>query len=187
MKKNLGTASILLCALALFPSCHKQEPGSDRTISDEAAIYAASIRRLATVDDMLPSLDLPTLFVVQNTDERAGNPLAPLSETRPIRQRTREEIAAALADLHAKIVWIGEKKDAPLEEPDGTDVLESHRRVKNGAVFSLGNIHPIEGGAVRVGGSITFAGLDAYGGMYVLKKVVGVWRIDGKLWPKWVS
>jgi hypothetical protein len=151
-------------------------PTSNLTIDDEAAIYAAVIRQLATVDDTFGgNLKPPKLFIVNNTDNRAGNPEALIPQT------TQNEITQTLRDLPSIIIWIDKLEDAEFEGGWGTG------EVKDGAIIALGVIYLQNDGSTRLAGSIYMSGTAAGGATYVLGKKDGVWEIKGTTGNRWIS
>jgi hypothetical protein len=150
--------------------------------SDEAAIYAAVIRQLATEDDTFGgNLNPSTLYVIRNTDDSPGSPVEGQElDTREIAETKQSEIVTMLNDLSIEITWIDTLEDAEFEESD----FEVKR---GGAIITLGNIYPQEDGSVQVAGSIYIANLAAGGSTYVLEQVDGSWKIAGRVGPVWMS
>ncbi len=150
--------------------------------SDEAAIYAAVIRQLATEDDTFGgNLNPSTLYIIRNTDDGAGNPVeGQKSDTSMITDTLQSEISTMLTDLSAEIIWIDTFEDAEFEE-SGFEVK------RGGAIITLGNIYAQEDGSVQVAGSIYIANLAAGGSTYILEKVDGAWKIAGRVGPVWMS
>ncbi len=150
--------------------------------SDEAAIYAAVIRQLATEDDTFGgNLNPSTLYIIRNTDDSAGNPVeGQKSDTSMITDTLQSEISTMLTDLSAEIIWIDTFEDAEFEE-SGFEVK------RGGAIITLGNIYAQEDGSVQVAGSIYIANLAAGGSTYILEKVDGAWKIAGRVGPVWMS
>ena len=151
-------------------------------IQDETAIYAVVIRQLATVDDTFGgNLNPDTLYVIKNTDDRAGNPVeGQQSDTHIITETMQGEISSMLTDLSIEIIWIDRFEDAVFEE-SGFEVK------RGGAIIRLGNIYLKEGSSVQVAGSIYIANLAAGGTTYILEKVDGFWEITGRAGPTWMS
>ncbi|MFC1955890.1 hypothetical protein ACFLWZ_05120 [Chloroflexota bacterium] len=134
-------------------------------IQDETAIYAVVIRQLATRDDTFGgNLKPDTLYVIKNTDDSAGNPVeGQQSDTTIIAENMQSDISSILKDLNVEIVWVERFEDAEFEET-GFEVKPG------GAIITLGNIYPKEGGSVQVAGSICIANLAAGGTTYILEK-----------------
>jgi len=150
--------------------------------SDEAAIYVAIIRQLATEDDTFGgNLNPSTLYIIRNTDDSAGNPVeGQKSDTSMIPEALQSEISTMLTDLSAEIIWIDTFEDAEFEE-------SSFEVKRGGAIITLGNIYAQEDGSVQVVGSIYIANLAAGGSTYILEKVDGAWKIAGRVGPVWMS
>jgi len=66
-------AAIITLTLA---SCGSNVMSQDLLVHDEATIYSAVIRQLATIDDTFGgNLNPKTLYVIEKTDDSAGNPI----------------------------------------------------------------------------------------------------------------
>jgi hypothetical protein len=150
--------------------------------SDEAAVYAAIIRQLATEDDTFGGkLNPNTLYIIRNTDDSAGNPVEGQKfDTSMISETLQSEIFTMLTDLSVEIIWIDTFEDAEFEE-SGFEVKHG------GAIITLGNIYEQEDGSVQVAGSIYIANLAAGGSTYILEQVDGSWKITGRVGPVWMS
>jgi major membrane immunogen (membrane-anchored lipoprotein) len=166
----------------LGPQFAGKQVSSSLTIEDEIAIYAGVIRQLSTVDDTFGgNLNPETLYVIENTDDSAGNPVeGQQSDTRMITETMQSEISNILNDLSAEIIWIDRFEDAEFEET-GFEVK------RGGAIITLGNIYSKEDGSVQVAGSIYIANLAAGGTTYILEKSSGSWEITGHAGPVWMS
>jgi hypothetical protein len=149
---------------------------------EETAIYAAVIQQLAIVDDTFGgNLNPKTLYVIKNTDDRAGNPVeGQQSDTRLITGPMQNEISSILNDLSIEIIWIDRFEDAEFEK-SGFEVK------RGGAIITLGNIYPRESDSVQVAGSIYIANLAAGGTTYILEEVDESWEITGRAAPTWMS
>ena len=149
--------------------------------SDEAAIYAQIIRRLATEDDTFGgTLNPPVLYVIRATDDAAGDPMSEQGESVRLPETLQAAITEALSDLPAEIIWIDSRDEVPLYE-------ERHAVIDGGAVITVGNIHPQEERTVHVAGSIWVAMLAAGGQTYVVEQVEGGWTITGTTGVMWIS
>jgi hypothetical protein len=152
------------------------------TEDDQAAIYAAVVRQLYTVDDTFGGQgpDFPVIYIVQTTDDSVGDPNLPQLDSQPIPDAVRSAVTAALADLPAEIHWVAGRADVPLEQPGD--------RVKDGGVeMTLGNIQVQPDGSALVSAQLYFAMLGAGGRTYVLKQVDGKWAITGTTGAEWIS
>jgi hypothetical protein len=149
--------------------------------SDEAAIYAQIIRRLATKDDTFGgSLNPRVLYVIRATDDAAGDPMGGQSESVGLSETVQAAITEALSDLPAEIVWVSSRDEVPLDQ-------ERFAVVDGGAVITIGNLHPQKDGTVHVAGSIWVAMLAAGGQTYVLEQIGGEWTITGTTGVMWIS
>lgn len=144
---------------------------------DRAAIYAAVVRQLYEVDhtfDAAPQWE--TIYVVETTDDGVGDPEQPQREPVAISTGVREQLAATLADLPARIEWLADREA----------VVDSQGAVEGqGAVITLGNIHVQEGGTAMVAGSVYMGALGSGGRTYTLQQADGVWEITGDTGVVW--
>jgi hypothetical protein len=183
---NLG--KLLLCSLAfilgaiaggiILIAC--SSPASLQQ-ADEAAIYAAVIRRIYTQDDTFGgTFQAPTVYVLQTTDDSVGDPGIDQSEPRTLTDIVQREINTSLADMSMNIVWIRDSSEVPLDPRTGASN-------DGGVIISLGNIHLQRGGTVHVSGSIYISQLAAGGQTYILEQTNGVWEVTGNTGVVWVS
>jgi hypothetical protein len=186
---------VILCTLVLVimpVSLIGCNSGGSSTLSpaDQESIYAAVVRRLATVDDTFGGTLKPSrLFIIRNTDDKAGDPSEKDSQSTAIPPASQEKITGMLNDLSADIVWIDEFADAEFEEspPAGLENLSMQVIKAGGAIFTLGNAYLQKDGSVRVAGSIYVDNLATGGATYVLVKKDGVWAITGTIGARWIS
>jgi ABC-2 type transport system permease protein len=137
---------------------------------DQVAIYAAVIRQ--------PPY-FPLVYLVQITDDAAGHPSAPQAEPRWLPESVQTAIVAALADFSAEFRWVKDAAEAPRTEDTG--------EVKgNGAIVTLGNIHPQADGSVLVSVRLDFSDL-ARGKTFIVQKVEGAWQVVGDTRATWTS
>lgn len=149
--------------------------------SDHAAIYAAVIRQLVTIDDTFGGTLHPSLiYVLTTTNDQAGDPDTPSGDSQSLAPELQNNIVAALADLTATIIWVESREDVPIDAHTG-------QIAENGVLVMLGNVHPQTDGTVHVPASIYIANLAAGGQTYVLEQVEGVWMIMGNTGVEWIS
>jgi len=155
--------------------------GSALTTTDEAQIYAATIRQIYTVDHSFGEAPgWPLVYVVSVTDDSAmfDAPTAPSQSLSPALQ---EAITAALADQPFDLLWIKSHEEAPIDPSNG-------RVAKGeGIIISLGNIHPQEDGSVQVSFFMTCGGLCGIGKTYVLNQAGETWQVTGSTGPEIIS
>lgn len=150
-------------------------------LQDAIAIYAAVIRRLCTRDDSFGGTYQPAVvYLLRRTNDAAGDPTAPRGAPVVLPQAVQEGVAAALADLPARRVWVDSAADVPRDARTGE--VAGH-----GALVTLGNIAPQGDGSVHVAASIYVASLAAAGQTYVLRKEDGVWVLKGNTGVQWMS
>lgn len=107
-----GAACIVVASGVLAVSCKTSETGTVPSDKDSAAIYAAVTRQLATVDDTFGGhLNPPTLYIVRNTDDRAGNPGEQQPNSALISSAVQAGITADLGDSRLTLCGsIGSKR-----------------------------------------------------------------------------
>jgi ABC-2 type transport system permease protein len=152
------------------------------TEGDQAAIYAAVVRQLYTVDhtfgDQAPNF--PIVYLVRTTDDGVGDPDAPRAEPHELAESTQADIIDALQDLPAKFIWVDGDDEVPVEQNTGSVA-------GGGAIFTLGNVHFQEDGSALVSARLFFAMLGAMGKTYVLEQVDGIWQVTGDTGVQWMS
>ncbi len=169
----------ILCPVWLSSPPTPGEPTPALSMDDQASIYAAAVRQLATVDDTFGgNLKPPRLFILRY----AGEPWSSAFPT-AIPQSVQDRVVEMLQDLPSTIVWIDKHEDAEFEEGEGMPV----RSVKDGAIITLGNTRLQNDGSVQMVGSIYIGALASGGTTYVLQKKDGVWEITGITGPIWRS
>ncbi len=135
--------------------------------ADTVAIYATVVRRLCTRDDSFGGTYKPAVvYLVRQTDDRAGDPSTPRGEPVVLPEAVQNGIGVALRDLPARVVWVNSPEDVPKDARTGE--VKGH-----GVIVTLGNIRPQEDGTVHVPASIYVANLAAAGQTYVLQKENG--------------
>ena len=172
-------AAILVLPLA---SCRSDDISQGLAVHDKATIYSAIIMQLATIDDTFGgNLNPNTLYVIEKTDDSAGDPAGdPQSDKRVIAETMQSEITSLLSNLSIEIIWIDKFEDAEFEE-SGSEVK------RGGAIITLGNIYLQGDGSVQIAGSIYIANLAAGGTTYILDRVDGAWEITGRVGGTWIS
>ena len=189
MRGNVrGLFIVLLLGLIGFPTACRMEtrtvvttqtiPGQTVTVTetaagltgdDEAAIYAAVIRQLCTIDNTFGGkLQPPALYIRDYTDDKAENSIAQESNSEPIPESVHSTVLAMLNDLPTELIWI--------VRFDG-----------NRPRVTLGNFYHQPDGTVQVAGSIYVANNAAGGRTYILRKDGGLWRITGDTGQVWIS
>jgi hypothetical protein len=79
---------------------------SPASLEDETAIYSAVVRQLAIVDDTFGgNLKPPKLFIIRNTDDKAGNPTGQRSASKTISQTLQDKISETLHGLSSIIIY----------------------------------------------------------------------------------
>lgn len=157
-------------------------PASILSEDHQAAIYAAVVRQLYTVDhtfgDNPPNF--PVVYLVRTTDDTVGDPNAPRLEPQVLSESTQIAIIAALDDLPAEFVWIDDADEVPRDN-------KTHAVEGGGAIITLGNAHFQEDGTALVSAQLYFSMLGATGKTYVLEQINGVWQVTGDTGVQWMS
>ena len=147
---------------------------------DQIDIYAAVIRQLAGPDDTGGgALDKPILYIIRQTNDRAGDPGLDAGEQVVLSDELQQGITAALDDLPPEIIWIDGREELTFDEEGFV--------AGGGVILTLGNIRPQSGGKVQVAGSIYFASLGAGGQTYVLARQGEEWVVTGNTGTQWIS
>lgn len=152
---------------------------ADQTATDEAAILAAVIRQVYTVDDTAGGNGkFPMVYLLAVEDNELGA-IPYNSPARALDASTQQAVVAALSDLPAQFKWVasaGEVKRNAQGAVEGS-----------GAIITVGNARPQSDGTVQVTASIYFAPLGAGGQTYVLERKGDVWQVTGKVGASWIS
>jgi len=149
---------------------------------DQAAMYAAVVRQLYTVDhtfgDSPPNF--PVVYLVRTTDDGVGDPDAPHADPRVLPESTQAAIVAALNDLPAEFLWVDGADEVPYDDSTGAVA-------GGGATITLGNVHIQEDSTALVSAKLFFAMLGATGKTYVLEQLNGAWQVTGDTGVQWMS
>ena len=147
----------------------------------KAAIYAAVVRQLYTVDHTFGEPpNFPIIYLVENTDDSVGDSEVPQTKSNLLLSSVQVAIMAALDDLPAELVWVGNFDEVPLDSQTGA--VEG-----NGAIITLGNTHFQEDGSALVSASIYIANMAVGGLTYIVERIDGVWHIVGDTGVRWMS
>ncbi len=147
----------------------------------EADIYTAVVHQLYTVDHTFGEPpNFPIIYLVEATDDGVGDPDAPQTNSNLLLSSVQEAITAALDDLPAEFIWVGNFNEVPLDS--NTGVVEG-----NGAIITLGNIHFQEDESALVSASIYIANLAAGGLTYIVERIDGAWQVVGDTGVRWMS
>ncbi|MDD5537396.1 MAG: hypothetical protein PHF12_00340 [Candidatus Omnitrophica bacterium] len=197
MVKN---TSFILCVIALIimpisltgcntnansPGFSTNTPTPALSLDDQTSIYAVVVRQLATRDDTFGGKLKPsTLYIVRETNDKAGDPTGPDTFSTTIPQSAQNKITETLRDLASNVMWIDKFEDAEFEEGENSPA----KSVKDGgAIITLGNARLQKDGSAQVAGCIYVGSLAAGGATYVLEKKDGVWEITGTTGARWIS
>jgi len=157
-------------------------PRSNLSENEQAAIYAAVVRQLYTVDhtfgDNPPNF--PVIYLVRTTDDSVGDPDARQTEPQVLPDPTQAEIITALDDLPAKFVWVGDADEVPRD-------AQTHAVADGGAIVTLGNVHFQEDSKALVSAKLFFSMLGATGKTYILELLDGEWQVTGDTGVQWMS
>ncbi len=181
-KKMLGLIMLsLTLILTTLTACATTISTPSEDDQAKAAIYAAVVRQLYTVDHgFYEPPNFPIIYIVGATDDRVGDPDAPQTRSNQLLSSVQVAITASLDDLPAEFVWVGNFNEVPLDS--NTGVVEG-----NGAIITLGNVHLQEDGSAFVSASIYFANLGAVGLTYIVERIDGAWQVVGDTGVRWMA
>lgn len=156
---------------------------NDRAIE----IYAAIVQRIYTVDHLGADNRPPSfqkIYLVNLTDDTAGDPNAPFEDPAGIPEKVQEGIAAALLssedaagqNLPTDIAWI-EAFDENNPPWDDSDPLEA-------IYIKFGNIHDQDEGEAYVSAA-QYSTIGSMGKTYILSRVDGSWQVTGDTAFQW--
>ena len=166
--------------LALLALTASSAP-ADLSEADHAAIYTAVIRQIYLQDDTFGgTLRPPVLYLVRVTDDSVGDPDAERAASVGLSEAVQSQIDETLVGLPTQITWVDDRAHVALDPMTSAVIGE-------GAIVTLGNIHPQDDGSVHVSGSIYVAMLAAGGQTYVLEQVEGTWEVMGTTGIMWMS
>ena len=179
-KKMLGliilSLTLILTTLAACATTISTPSEDDQA---KAAIYAAVVRQLYTVDhNHSEPPNFPIIYLVGATDDNVGDPHAPSTKSNLLLRSEQEAITDALEDLPAEFVWVSGFSEVPLIS--NTEVVEG-----NGAIITLGNVHFQEDESALVSASIYHATTAASGLTYIVERIDGVWQVVGDTGVRW--
>ncbi len=141
----------------------------------EADIYAAVVRQVCTSES--PSFS--KIYLVEATDDSVGDPDISQTEPERLSESVQETITAALDDLSAEFVWVGDFSEVPLNSNSGVR--------GNGTIITLGNVHFQEDGTVLVSASYYRGNLGAGGQTYIVEQINSTWQVVGNTGTMWIS
>ena len=134
---------------------------SDLSEAEQAAIYAAVIRQLYTVDNgQLEPLQFEAISVSRVTDDEVGAANAPRGNPVVLSESLQAAVAEALWDMGPQVNWMDEVA---------------------GAMFVLGNVYPQADGTAWVSGRFWYSKNGISAKTYVLQRIDGAWRVVGEL------
>jgi hypothetical protein len=152
--------------------------GSEAAV-DEAAVYATVIERIYTVDDTFGGELKPAqLYLLSQTDDTIGGPDIDPMPSAMVDEAAQQAILGELSDLPTQLMWVDDRADVPMTPEGGVE--------GDGAIITLGNIHPQDDGTLMVPGSIFIGNLAAGGQTFILTPTDAGWTITGTT-GEWVS
>lgn len=181
-KKILGLIALsLTLTLSTLTAC--ATPASTLPEDDQAkaAIYAAVVRQLYTVDHTFSEPpNFPIIYLVEATDDSVGDPDTPQTNSNVLTEAIQVAITAALDDLPAELVWVGNFNE--VSRDNNTGVVE-----ENGAIITLGNVHFQEDESALVSASIYIANMAVGGLTYITERIDDTWQIVGDTGVRWMA
>ena len=128
---------------------------------EQAAIYAAVIRQLYTVDNgQSEPLQFEAIYVARVTDDEVGAASAPRGNSVALSESLQVAIAVALRDMGPTVNWLDQV---------------------SGAMFVLGNVYPQADDTVWVSGQFWYSQTGISAKTYILERTGGVWQVTGEL------
>ncbi len=162
--------------LSILTACTTPTPALSK--DDQAAVYAAVVRQLYTVDhtfgDEPPNF--PTVYLVRAT-YKLDVPSTPQIKSGRIPESTQAAIVATLDDLPAEFVWVDDFDEVPLNN----GAVEG-----NGAAVTLSDVHLQEDKSVLVSADLYFAGTGGAGMTYIIERMDSVWQVAVTM-MRWMS
>lgn len=152
---------------------------ADQTATDEAAILAAVIRQVYTVDDTAGGNGKFPIVYLLTVEDNALGAIPYNSPARSVPAETQQAVLSALSDLPAQFKWV---ESAGEVKRNAQGAVEG-----NGAIITVGNVQPQSDGTVHVTASIYFAPMGAGGQTYVLEREGDAWQVTGKVGVSWIS
>jgi len=179
-KKKLGLIALsLTLALSTLTACATPVSNLPEDDQAKAAIYAAVVRQLYTVDhNHSEPPNFPIIYLVETTDDSVGDPDAPKTKSNVLLRSEQEATTDALEDLPAEFVWVSDSSEVPL-------TVTSDRVEGNGAIITLGNVHFQEDESALVSASIYITNTAAGGLTYIVERIDGVWHVVGDTGVRW--
>jgi hypothetical protein len=177
--KTLGLM-LLSLLLTVLPACTTST--SVLTEDDQAAIYAAVVRQLYTVDHTFgdESPNFPIVYLQATDATGMFDPNDPQPESHLPSEQVQSAVVTALDDLPAEFIWIENLDEVPLDSDTGG--VEG-----NGAIITLGRNDLQEDGSVHIVASLYFASLGGTGMTYIVEQINGIWKITGYTGERWIS
>jgi ABC-2 type transport system permease protein len=173
-----------------YPVDELSETGGTMEVTDSAAIYAAVVRELYTVDHTYNLDDppnLPIIYLITTTDDSTGDPDAPQAKPSLITEEIQKQISELLSSpgtndggykLPAELIWVENANEVPYTQTNSVEGA--------GAVIKVGNIFSQPDGSVLVSASLYLGELAATGKTYILNKDDTVWRVTGYTGVQWM-
>jgi hypothetical protein len=178
--KKLIQLIIVAITLLLITACAPTATDSDSANTDQVDIYSAVVRQIVETDDTFGgTLEKPIVYILNQTDDAAGDPALATTDSETLSPEVQEGISATLSDLSSTIIWIDSRDELELDENGSI--------VDGGVLITLGNIHRQESGEAHVAGSIYVANLAAGGQTYILERQGDGWVITGTTGMEWIS
>lgn len=175
---KLCLCSLMILTLVLTGCGAAAPPPTDQ---DTIAIYQTAIRAVYGQSAGAFSTSRPApMYVLRATNDAAGDPSLPQSNSVVLAPAIQDGIASALADLHASLTWVDDRDQIRFDQSTG-------QLLDGGVLITLGNILYDTNTRARIPASLYYANLGASGRTYVLEKQENGWRITGTTGAEWIS
>lgn len=173
------------------PALEQPYPAPDTELPDDlqGAIYGAALRQIV-LDYFAGQSPLEgTIYLVDRTDDKVGDPNLPIAEPRTLPEPVKELINATLernagdeTNLSEikQVLWVEDRSVVPLEQ-------ESGQVVGGGVILTVGNLSFQQDGSVLVSTSLYQSNLGGMGKTYQLVQTDGSWEVIGDTGFSWES
>jgi hypothetical protein len=145
-------------------------------------VYSAVIRQLYTVDHTFEQPpNWPRIYVLRATDDTIAGDGSQVKASIVLSADVQAGVEQALSDLPTELVWIDSWDE--VEIGGETGLVDGGE----GAILTLGNLHPQADSTLQVPVGMTCGGLCGTGMTYVLEEVDGSWQVTDIVGPVWIS
>jgi ABC-2 type transport system permease protein len=169
-----GEAGQTVVALTPTPLSPPPTPTPSLLIAtrDAASIYAAVVQDVLDRQGLPDgnSTENPVVFLLGQTDDTAGDPQAPVMESKRLSEDVQTAVTELLNDLPYNVRWVDMREQ----------VLNENQQVAGGkGLITLGNVHMQGDGTALVSAGFYNSLSSVSGRTYILEQSQGVWQVTG--------